>query len=324
MRINSILTERGWQKAPFYDIVYEWEDQLSCSMQAKLFYAMKREKRENRWLRRLPLFGRFAFSNQNILVFDMDPLMSKIRNKQNIVPCIVDFFIKEENLLKSFYAAYSKSKFVLISSKEVYDFLKHAGCPLNIIHWPLSIPDVYKINRDTKFEKKYDLVLMGRQNTMLQQFVERYASLHPDFIYVYRKQEAGSFVYYTNQDEKVGEINTRVEYINLMRQARIGLYATPGIDGGEVRTNGFNQVTPRFLEYIACGCHVIARYASNSDTEYYGLNQFSSSIESYVEFEESINYDRTHEVDMQKYSAYLEDHYTSVRASQLQEYLKGL
>lgn len=324
MFINRIFTERGWQKAPFYDIVYEWEDQLSSSLHADFFYAMKREKRENRWLRRLPLFGRLAYSNKNILVFDMDPLLSTIRNRQNVVPCIVDFFIKDQNLLKSFYEAYSKSKLVLASSKEVFEFLQHNGCPLNIVHWPLSISDIYKISKDTIFKKKYDLVLMGRQNPVLQQFVDRYASLHPEFTYVYRKQESGSFVYYSNRDEKVGEINTRVDYINLMRQAKTGLYATPGMDGGECRTNGFNQVTPRFLEYIACGCHVIARYESNSDTDYYELNQFSNSIESYEEFEAAMNYARTHEVDMCKYSEYLSKHYTSVRAKQLQEILMTL
>ena len=54
------------------------------------------------------------------------------------------------------------------------------------------------------------------------------------------------------------ELASRDGYLDSMKKSRIALYATPGIDGGEKRTNGFSQVTPRFLEMVASGCNIIA------------------------------------------------------------------
>lgn len=73
-----------------------------------------------------------------------------------------------------------------------------------------------------------------------------------------------------------------------MRKGKMGLYSTPGIDGDESRTKGYHQVTPRFLELVATGCHIIARYSMNSDTEYYDLKSFSENIETYEQFEMAV------------------------------------
>ena len=193
----------------------------------------------------------------------------------------------------------------------------------NIGHLALSISDKYAIDKDTRFEKIYDLILMGRQNPVLEGFLKQYIKEHPDLYYVYRELKDGKFNYYTNRGESLGDINTREKYMKLMRSARCGLYSTPGIDGGEKRTNGFSQVTPRFLELIACGCHVIARYKPNTDTDYYELERFSKSVDSYEQFERMLDEARSSDVDMQAYSSDLSKHYTSVRANQLKEIIKN-
>ena len=164
---------------------------------------------------------------------------------------------------------------------------------------------------------------MGRQNPVLEGFLKQYIKEHPDLYYVYRELKDGKFNYYTNRGESLGDINTREKYMKLMRSARCGLYSTPGIDGGEKRTNGFSQVTPRFLELIACGCHVIARYKPNSDTDYYELERFSKPVDSYEQFERMLDEARSSEVDIQLYSSYLSKHYTSVRANQLREIIRN-
>ena len=107
-----------------------------------------------------------------------------------------------------------------------------------------------------------------------------------------------------------------------MKLAKCGLYSTPGIDGGESRTNGFSQVTPRFLELIACGCHIIARYKQNSDTDYYQLGNFSQSIDDYKSFERALDLSRDSIVDMNKYSKYLSNHYTSNRVELLSKFIE--
>lgn len=102
-----------------------------------------------------------------------------------------------------------------------------------------------------------------------------------------------------------------------MQKAKCGFYATPGMDDSESRTNGFNQVTPRFLELIACGCHILARYPENPDTKYFELHNITPSIESYEQFEHLLNKALNEEVDMQIYADYLKNHYTSKIAKQI-------
>jgi hypothetical protein len=141
---------------------------------------------------------------------------------------------------------------------------------------------------------------------------------------VYRKKKGDDFVYYTSDGVELGTINTRSQYISLMKKAKCGLYSTPGIDGGEIRTKGFNQVTPRFLELISCGCHLLARYEVNSDTNFYQLNKFSPSINSYDEFETQLNEKLNCPVDFKFYKTYLSQHYTSCRVELLQGILKNM
>lgn len=280
----------------------------------------------------MPNVSRFMTKGKLYLYFKMRGFTEhdEWTNTKDIIPAIIDFYPKKEHI-PIMENKYKRNPLVLISSKEVYDFFVDNNVKLPIAHWALSISDIYKITPDTRFEKKYDLVMMGRQNPMLLSFMEQYAKSHPDFIYVYRKiikKENGSrdFFYYTSTGENLGAINSRDQYMDLMRHSRTGLYATPGIDDDERgnQTNDFHQVTPRFLEYVASGCHILARYIENSDTEFYELNKFSPCIETYEQFEQQMDFARSDEVDMKAYSDYLQNHYTSKRAEQLINILKNI
>ena len=326
MELKYIDTCRKFEHWPSWDLVYEWEDILAEKLALEFDY---KKSWYNRKLRYVPLLNLFARHWNNTFCFEMTPGIygTNLNNMKTVIPCIIDFFLTKESM-PIFIRKYGNNKVVLLSSKESYDFVdeylkqnKIKG--FNIGHLALSISDKYAIDNDTRFEKKYDLVLMGRQNPVLESFLNQYIKIHPDLYYVYRELKDGKFTYYTNRGESLGDINTRDKYMKLMRSARCGLYSTPGMDGGEKRTNGFNQVTPRFLELIASGCHVIARYKPNSDTDYYELERFSKPVDSYEQFEHMLDEARSSDVDMQAYSSYLSKHYTSVRANQLMEIIKN-
>ncbi len=315
MKLESVITSRNYNMWPSWDLVYEWEDMISKKMGLTFFYEKK--LMTNHYMRRIPFLLQLFQTSQSSFRFDMVPnLYSQANNRPNIVPCVIDFYLKGISLEK-FYNCYNRNKIVFVSSREVYDYLKSINCPLNIHHLALSISDIYRIDNTTRFEKKYDLVMMGRQNPILKSFVDKYAAKHKNFLYVYRILKDGVFSYYTSDGNCLGDINTREKYMKLLQSVRVGLYSTPGIDGGEARTNGFNQVTPRFLELVACGCHVIARYNNNSDTKYYELEKFSPIISTYEEFEEAMDKRLRTEVCMKEYSDYLSKHYTSVRCQEL-------
>lgn len=323
MDIRQIITRRGYETWSSWDLVYEWED-VFVEVNKDMFLYNDFKLRTNRYLKKILPFWPTMLQTRNMsFVFDMGAY-SYGENLPNIIPCIIDFYLRTDSELTSFVKNHNKQKVVFVSSREVYDYLKQKNISLNIEHLPLSISDKYKITPETKFDKKYDLILMGRQNLHMENWIHKYAEQNPNLYFVYRKQEGEILNYYTNRGEFLGNINTREEYMNLMRQSRIALYSTPGLEGDKKDTHGFHQVTPRFLECIACGLHVLMCYEENSDTQYYELNKFCPNITSYEQFSTKFNEYLNTEVDMQMYSDYLSSHYTSRRVLRFMDVVKEL
>lgn len=320
MKLDTILTKRNYETWPSWDLVYEWEDQIAEEL--KLPLTNDRRYLHNKYVRVWPLVSHLLGTSKNAFIFDMNPERFHSYNRRNIVPCIIDFYPTEVQM-HVFERDYKRNPVVCISSKEVYDWLKGNHCKLNLAHLALSISDKYAITPQTKFDKPYDLIVMGMPNKVLNNYLERYVKTHPDLYYVYRIQKGGQFMYYTSRGECLGDINTRDKYVNLMRKSRCALYSTPGIDGRR-KTNGFNQVTPRFLEFISAGCHVISRYEKNSDTDFYEMDKLSMHAKTFEDFERALDYARSRDVDMAVYSEYLAKHYTSARANQLKNILEGI
>lgn len=322
MKISQILTNRSISNGRDYGIVNEWEDIFVELLNVPLYYDnWKRRDKIIFW--KFPWLASFFQTNEQTFTYVMLPIASPHgNNKKNIVPCMIDFFCRETNELQEFYRRYAKNPLVLISSKEAYDYLVSVKCPLNIRHLALSISDKYCIDDKTTFEKRYDVVMLGRQNKVLQEFLNKYSVTHKDLTYVYGKKEGRNFRYYDQDGLDLGTMSSRDDYMNLMKMSRIGMYATPAMDGGRTDTNGFDQVTPRFLEYIVSGCHVLSRYHKNSDTEFYELDKMSTRIDTYEQFEKAMDEMRYKEVDVARYAKYLANHYTSVRVHTLLKYLE--
>lgn len=152
MKIEKIITERGYQDWPSFDLVYEWEDIIAEKLNIPLFF--KNKFSTNRFIKRIPLIKYLLCPKQNSFIFEMSPMTKyHIWNKKNIIPYIIDFYLKPEQL-NEFYIQYNKNPIIFISSKEVFLFLKQQSCPLNIIHLPLSISDKYRITEQTILNKK--------------------------------------------------------------------------------------------------------------------------------------------------------------------------
>lgn len=307
-----ILTNRNVATWPSYQIVWEWEDSAAKALGAELAYESRLPL--NKYARALNLFQHSFLPKGHLFVWEVsvsrDAGTERRYNRENIIPCVVDYFFKDEEM-SLFEKKFDRNPLVFISSKEVYDRLMSQGCKTKIAHLPLTISDIYALNPDTVFEKKYDLIMMGRQNPVQKEYLNIYIKSHPDFVYVYEDVGMGKLHYRASDGQYVGYIETREKYMSLLRQSRVALYSTPGIDGGEVRTNGFNQVTPKFLEYLACGCNVISRWKDNPDTDFYGLHHFSENVDDYKIFERLMDEARTKKVEVQAYSEYLKGHYTS-------------
>jgi len=210
----------------------------------------------------------------------------------------------------------------LVSSLEAYNYLKKEQIPLNIAHFPLSLSDIYKLTKEIRFEKKYDLLVAGRENPVLDAYLSTYVSKYPDFEYIFRKMEGGKFIYHSNKTGAIGEFGTREEFLKLLRTSKCAFYSTPGIDGDEARTCGFSPVTPRFFEFIAVKCFIIARYPDNDETRFFECNSITPNIESYEKFEKTLNGYLASKDIPDSYIPYLDKQYTSERITLLKKILE--
>ena len=331
MKIDQILSTRNFPNYNYWDIVIEWEDELAKQLHIPI-------KNKGAWFKRILEIMPYSYNllvDSNTFIFQLSTgvLDNKYSNLQGIfnlrgkninkvIPCIIDFWLTKDKI-RIFDRLYSNNKVVLISSLEALNFLKRNGCTLeNMHHWPLSLPDKYRIQKEYMYNKKCDLIFIGsRQNEQLLAYLEEYLKEYPDLTYAYRKIENGHINYYTNKNEFIGCSDTREGYFDVIRKARCAFYATPEYSGRK-DTNGFNQVTPRFLEILSGACHVIARYPQNEDTDFYEMEKICKSISSYEEFRQKLNMARTTTIDFNLYSSYLEKHYTSARVDSLNKILK--
>lgn len=318
----EIISTRKYNNWPSYDLVFEWEDTISNKLNIPLYYETEVQSIINKITKRIGYNGCFALLNNKkklFLQFEMTAKkQSDIYNRKNIIPIIIDFYLSKDELC-DFKKSHNKNPLILISSAEVISFLDKSDINIKYFHLPLSIPDKYQFNPNVLDIKEYDIVLAGRQNPVLEDFFNEYISNNKHITYVYRKMHDNRFYYYTNNDKLLGEFSTRSEYISLLQKSRIGLYATPGIDGGDDRTKGFNQVTPRFLELLSAGCHILARYPKNEDTDFYKLSEFSPNIDSYDKFKDQMDYALNNPIETDKYISYLKKHYTSSRIDLLNQ-----
>lgn len=320
----GILSKRGFESWPSYHLVYEWEDVFNEKIQdSSIICESKYYSRIlYKFFSKLNIDGRILETKKLYIKFDMSVRIANSQyNRKNVIPIIIDYFISDDKI-DAFKKAYSRNPVVIITSKEVYEHLKEKEVDMNIKHIPLSLPDKYRLNEKQKFIKKYDFVLFGRQNAVLKNYLEQYGREHSDILYVTEGKE--KFHYFTNKGDYVGFYKSRKEYIDLMKLSRMALYSTPSMDDSRKNTNGFNQVTPKFLEYLSCGCQLLMRYPDNPDTEYYELRKFCPSIDSYDEFKSMVEKYKSQEVDLSLHSQYLQKHYTSLITEEIKDIIDSL
>lgn len=328
MKLTRILSDRHYQTWPSWHIVYEWENEISKCLNLPIINSPIKKNRDtyNFLYRKFIsidnkifkgkinelLYETVNYTLELSLYFEMHPtLRENFSNNKKTIPVIVDFWGKSN--IESFKKIYRKCPYLLITSLEVLNFLKENHIGNKLLHFPMSLPSIYKLEPDMLFEKKYDIILAGRTNSVLWNYLKQYEVQHPEIEYLHQIQKNGEIYYTSNKSGIIGKVQTRKEYINLIRKGRVSFYATPGIDGGEKRTNGFNPVTPRFFELLSAGCHIIARYPKNIETDYYQLGSICPSINSYDAFHDQLNTALKSIQPIKKNSQYLLEHYTSTR-----------
>lgn len=316
-----ILSRRSSESWPSYDLIHEWEDELVAHLPSTNLLCAKEITLHGHHLL-VSLENKIGFNPNSLLTrgkrcfhFDISArLHPDYTNSPNHSVCIVDFYL-QSNQIPTFYQAYSRVGQLFVSSREVYEFLLNHNPEREVKHMPLTLPDRWLGGLTPDLKKEFDLVLVGRQNPKLMEWLQRYGK-EKELLYVFRSKDyrPNYFPYYTNNGDYVGNIANRSDYFHLMRKSRVAFYSTPGIDGDEARTNGFAQVTPRFLELLACGCNIVSRFVDNADTRYFQLDRMTLRANNYSEFVHAMEQALDSPPDFTTYANYLANHCTSVVA----------
>lgn len=338
--LSGILSTRSYRKDTFYHLIYEWEDDLADYLETPILNATPyyRKLIINRIIRKLAtLVGGGMWRKLNNFIETTNiirPLngyyfafeigvkdFPDFSTSKRAIPAFIDLWKPID--LVSLEDIYKECPLVLISSLETMEYLQEHKCKLNLGHLPLSLSDRYQAKPGVLYEKKYDILLAGRTNPVLREFLEKFMQDQPEVELVAQQEVNGEFVYVSNKKGLLGKFDSREEYIQLLRASKIAFYTTPGIDGGERRTGGFNPVTPRFLELLSAQCLVVARYPDNADTRFYELNRICPNVDSYAQFEELLlKYLQSVSVPISLYEEIVLRHATSRRAEELQYLLK--
>lgn len=324
--LNEIISERRYSHYPSIKIVYEWEDILAKGLGIYIYkendIKFKFHRRfENNGL--VELYQAFVPQRKNMkLRYVMTGGTRKLCVFDcNTIPVIIDFWLNDSEL-DQFYAVYKHCPLVLITSAEVYQFLKEHSCPLPIEHWPLSFPDKYRMTPDCVKGKEYEFCIFGRPNPFFIRLLDQYCQNHPDFTYIHSVGGINHREFVNHKGEVVMKDTGRQSYLDMIHKTKISCYTTPGIDESKKETTHFNQVTPRLFEMLTNGCQVIGHYTDNPDTRYYRLSDIVPNVENYAEFEKVLDVLRSKPFDYTKVSKYMSKQYTSTRVPMLQKVLK--
>jgi hypothetical protein len=325
MEIKQINTKRNLWYPSGYQIVCEWEDIFARELNVPLYY--ENSIVYNKFVKRIGNLSGLLQTSVPSFMFNMWPIYGRhVCNRKNIIPCIVDCYFSPSQIpLLSKY--FKNNPLVLFSNMEAIELLDQYGVSdINYKHLALSLPDNLRITKNTRFKKTIDLIITGRKDMVFQKYIEIYKEKHPDFYYAYSDRFTTNYDLISSEGENLGKMDTRDKYLSFIKKSKIALYTTPvnSLNRHDPEFKGFHQVTPRFLEYLASGCHVISRFDDNSDTRWYRLEDIVNSIDTYDQFEEAMDNGRNNSVNMEKYSDYLSNHYTSKRVEQLKNYLKEL
>lgn len=324
-KLTRIQSQRAYANYPSFKIVYEWEDILAKDLNISI---KKEGDFKFKFFRRFEKYGLANFYHSFIpknslkLRFVMEAEAKKLCIlDRNTIPVIIDFWLEEKDL-QEFYEAYKYCPLVLVTSAEVFEFLKSNNCPLTIEHWPLSYPDIYKMDIDKVKNKKYDFCIFGRPNPLFIRMLDEYCEKHSDFTYIHSTGTEKNRVFVDHNGNVVLKDTGRQSYLDMISKTKISCYTTPGIDESKKITDRFNQVTPRLFEMLTNGCSVIGHYPDNAETRFYELNSLIPNVNNYDEFEQALDALRTKPLDFTKIASYMDKHYTSTRAKMLVDILK--
>lgn len=339
MKKLEILTNRFFVADPVWHLVHEWEDvfasTLNIRIRKRILFALLMKCVFQLGRLRLPvnlnkiyeclddLYLRYC-SNAVVFRVDMYPRSANYLGprREYVIPYIIDF---DRNVsLAAFTKTYAEHKLVLISSYNAFRYLTGNGQhESNLRHLPLSLPDKYEFDRTIYYQRReFDLILPGRPNKRALSWLAQFATRNPNFEYLSYRSIDNRHVYVSNKGREF-DCRTRQAYLTLLRDCKIAVYSTQGVDGNR---ESFDHITAKLFEGICAGCLMIGLYPETDESVAFRVSDVCPSVREYDDFERTLllymTLDRDEE-GYERYADFLSANRTSSRAKHLAESIRS-
>lgn len=303
---RCIVSNRGHSDWPSWQMVYEWEDILSKSLDAEImgYDAWELSRAEE---------GHTG--GYELCFLQLASTLDRFPCHGRFVPVVMDVWRKD---IEHFIQQIAQLELVFVTSLEAFRILQDRGCR-QVAYLPYSFPDQYLLEELP--EKDVDIIQFGRTNPVLDDYMQQLLQRFPDLNYVTTVHHQGTLFFHSSRFGLLEASDTRSRFMAMLRRSTISLVSTAGMDGSR-DTGGFDPVSPRFYESIGCFCRLIGRFPETEEFELLGLNTIAERVDSYQQFEGLVSgylgqaFDRK-----QEYQTFIRQHTTSSRAVLLENAL---
>lgn len=272
-RIRSIITTRYRSTWPTWQMVHEWEDIL-CRVLAVP-------------LRPIGETCMMPASNALPLNFDLIflQLAAELRyyaHNPQLIPIVMDLWRDDFDDF-----AIHAASFPLVFVCNVQAFQELAPRLDNLRYLPFTLADQY-FNQPLP-PKDIDIIQYGRRNPLLDTFMTCLLEKHPDIHYVTTEafEDEKKVRIYSNKLGCIGESDSRSRFMDIVFRSRISLVSTVGMDDSR-DTGGIDPVSPRFIESLAAGCHLVGRIPDAEEFAATGIGRLCHHVETYPQFESTV------------------------------------
>lgn len=297
--MNTILSLRKCNKQFYTTVMYEWEDEFI----QKGFVLEQRNiltKRISIFLqktRKTPHAIRQARSEQkndilkcNKLAFFMFVSQYAQYYPNKIVPIFIDTRVESFKILidaiRNIDIAIITNRSACEKAKQIYPEKHLFSIPLWCSNkWKLKVPP----------PKNIDVLQIGRKNEILHSFMLRFTTSHPSVEYVYKQDCSNNYISTTRGD--IGPLESRNDYMNMLRNAKICLVSSPLADS----TPDMDFITPRVYEAAMSYCYMLGRFTKNEEFTEVKLDKVVDMVDDYETFsfllQDYLNRDRFNRCD---------------------------
>ena len=323
-----IMTERKWEDRSFYQVAWEWEDAIKETFENQGFpvefdYVHATKNKALQYLYKFIITkNQLPIKKTNIekieVYFPLRVWHCNQYLKKNMIPIFLDAYESDTDVI---IRMTRKLPFFFVTAYDTYKEIKRKDPSSKVQFMPLSISDRW-VDEEV-YEKDIDVIQMGRRSETLHQYMIKYCENHPNVNYVYLESKK-TWNYTSTTLGSMGTLDTRDEFMNMLRRARVSLVSTPGIE--TQRFGSFDFFTPRFFESSAAGCMMIGRYTENEESDLLDVNSVCSNVKSQKEFDDIL--DNMLEVGLteeriQAIKTFTDRNVTSKRAIQILETIKS-